>query len=745
MTKNLSTRHLIAITAIASLIAFLATLSGNWVLGAAIGLPIYLLVPGYFAVIALCGRLEVRLTTFLYAIGLGILSWIVGALAINQLLPHVGIMRPLQLRYLLSLYMVMTAGLGAFVVHSRSRTTLTVAAPLNWPSRLLISGALTLPILAALGATTLNNGGTGQLTMTMVALSAVYVLIVTIAFRRYHQSLYAVATYGVGLALLLMYALRSWHVLGWDIHQEMAVFMATLDASRWRMSSFPGLDYNACLSITILPTIIAKLTHVNPEYVFKLLYQVLFATVPVAVYAAARRFLLPVLAFIASIFFIAETWYFELMPALARQEIAIIFFALFMLVLTDNALKLRPKRLLLLLFSTGIILSHYSTAYLWITMCVVAYLIMAITRLLSKTARADVKGLTWPLLLSSILMIALWEGPATRTYQSANNTFSNFGTQMTEAFSPTAVSQAIHAVVAGAPGQTPSQVQAASASAEYNRPPNYTYYNPQTYANYHLVSTSTTVDAQNLVPSPLAAILHEIVSLTKVITNNILTLLGIFIVAFYFLRRFHKSNFDFVAISMAAYLLVFVILMIPYLQQIYNLPRVGLQSFTLLVVPVVAGLWFLVRRSIKYGLPLIALIAAIMLVGQTGLVDQFTGGSQRITMDARGTLDSFYVSDDEIAAAKWLGATDTTNIPIYADALANLRLIGYTNVKAAHEEIFPSALPITAYVYLSDYNTERGITFYALHNNTLNINTPTTFLTQNKNLLYSAGGAEIYR
>ena len=78
----------------------------------------------------------------------------------------------------------------------------------------------------------------------------------------------------MSLALLLMTSLRGWYVTGHDVQTEYLVFELTKQLSRWKVSTFPDA-YNACLSITILPTMILRWTRVGDPYVFKVLFQVL--------------------------------------------------------------------------------------------------------------------------------------------------------------------------------------------------------------------------------------------------------------------------------------------------------------------------------------------------------------------------------------------------------------------------------------------------------------------------------------
>ena len=68
--------------------------------------------------------------------------------------------------------------------------------------------------------------------------------------------------YLLSLSLLLMTSLRGWFVTGHDIQREFRVFELASGQGVWNIESFPDA-YNACLSVTILPTIIERTTGIS--------------------------------------------------------------------------------------------------------------------------------------------------------------------------------------------------------------------------------------------------------------------------------------------------------------------------------------------------------------------------------------------------------------------------------------------------------------------------------------------------
>ena len=224
-----------------------------------------------------------------YSITATLLMLMAGGLALNTVLPLVGVDRPLDPVPVVILGDIITVLL---VWYRRRHGT-----PVSWwpalragrrETRLIVAGAACVA-LAVLGANRLNNGAGDQLTLAGLA-----GMVLTIVFLLYWQRLVregviAVVLYLVAAALLLATSLRGWYVTGHDIQQEYLVFQLTDFHGRWNIGYFHNA-YNACLSLTILPTELAQVLHVDGPYVYKVFFQLMFAVCPVLVYAIARRY-----------------------------------------------------------------------------------------------------------------------------------------------------------------------------------------------------------------------------------------------------------------------------------------------------------------------------------------------------------------------------------------------------------------------------------------------------------------------
>ena len=149
--------------------------------------------------------------------------------------------------------------------------------------------------------------------------------------------------------------------------------------------------YTACLSITILPTILTNLLSVQDMYIFKVIFQILFATSPVIVFFIIKNYVTPIFAFLSAIIFVTFPTFFTDMPMLNRQEIGLIFFGLALYVMlkrrlapqfypnltlfpaSNSTLSLTTRRMLFILFALCVVVSHYSTNFVLFALIAMIY------------------------------------------------------------------------------------------------------------------------------------------------------------------------------------------------------------------------------------------------------------------------------------------------------------------------------------------------------------------------------------
>ena len=201
----------------------------------------------------------------------------------------------------------------------------------------------------------------------------------TYSKRAKSHSFYAFAIAMIALALLMHVSLVSNYILpyGGDSPVELYVFRGTELNSHWNPVFSPADEaygrYNAMLSITILPTVYSNVLGMDPTWVFKLIYPLIFALVPVGLYLLWHPYIGKKLGFIAAFLFMAQLTFFTEMLALNRQMIAELFFVLLLLTLLTPKLSQGSKFVAFALFSFGLIFSHYALAEIFLFFILAAW------------------------------------------------------------------------------------------------------------------------------------------------------------------------------------------------------------------------------------------------------------------------------------------------------------------------------------------------------------------------------------
>jgi uncharacterized membrane protein len=307
-----------------------------------------------------------------YACGLSLAFIMALGLALNGL-HGFGLERPISAVPLAVAVGVATALLGAGVLWRGGLPAIRVpVGELLKPYTLL----LLLPVAGVvLGAQMLNARQDNTLLLAALGLVAVLPLAAFVP-RLLPERAYPLAVVAISLALLLHRSLISFRLTGFDIHQE--YYMANLVLREGVWDTDISHPYNFALSVIMVPPIFSAVAGVDLLAVFKGVYPVLFSLMPLALFLAYRSMAGPRLAFLAVVFFVATQPFFQLLPQMARMQMAMLFLALLLLTMRRGGV---PQPIPLLL-SAGLIVSHYAVAYTFIPLMAVALGLVQLQRVL---------------------------------------------------------------------------------------------------------------------------------------------------------------------------------------------------------------------------------------------------------------------------------------------------------------------------------------------------------------------------
>ena len=308
---------------------------------------------------------SLRLTEmFVLSVGLSISYTMFIGILINTLYPLFGYETPLSV---ISLVISFSAALLMLAFAAHLRGGFALFAKRTYPKlntrdkALVVIPILFLP-LSVLGMHIMNATNNNAMLMALLFLIPGYVILISLIHNQIPKNSYPVIIFLSSISLVILLGMRSSHIVGVDAHREFFLFQQTLFFEKWQILEASTLD--SCLSISILPGVFQSFLSIDSEYLFKILYPLIFSVSPLVIYIIAREYLHDIYAFLASVFFMSQNVFLST-AANPRTTVAILFFALSIMVLLNDRLSEFEKKLMLIIFIFSCIVSHYSTTYIF--------------------------------------------------------------------------------------------------------------------------------------------------------------------------------------------------------------------------------------------------------------------------------------------------------------------------------------------------------------------------------------------
>ena len=160
------------------------------------------------------------------------------------------------------------------------------------------------------------------------------------------------------------------------------------------------------LSVTILPTIYSNILNMNITWVFKIIYPLIFAFVPLALYLIWRGKFGVTVAFLSVFLFMSQSTFYSEMVYLSRQMIGEVFFVLLFLVLFSKSLSSKNVKILFVIFGFSLIGSHYSLALIFAFFISLMWLLTYLTKKPSRNLRLSMVVLFLVLMFSWFIITA---------------------------------------------------------------------------------------------------------------------------------------------------------------------------------------------------------------------------------------------------------------------------------------------------------------------------------------------------
>lgn len=231
-----------------------------------------------------------------------------------------------------------------------------------------------IPFLSVFGTYLVNYYNNNILLLLLIIIICFVILLIGFDTRFIHKDLYPLAIFVIAISLLLHTSLIYTYLYGWDIHQEYYFSNIVKISGFWNPDIVSNV--NAMLSVVLLAPIYSDICDLSLTSVFKIIYPFLFSFVPLGIFHIYQKLTEnDTTAFLSAIYFISISTFYTEMLSLARQEIAELFFVLLITVIVSN-IEITRKKLLTLIFTFGIVISHYGLSYLLLALILIGYLFL---------------------------------------------------------------------------------------------------------------------------------------------------------------------------------------------------------------------------------------------------------------------------------------------------------------------------------------------------------------------------------
>jgi uncharacterized membrane protein len=730
-----------------------------------------ILIPGILILLILQIKMKSFWAILSFSVGLSLSFIMFGGLLINQALPLIGILQPLAWKFVIISFDIFFFVL--FITAYLRSKNFKYSIPqvkINFLDFNFFFIPILFPILAVLGAFSLNNNGTNLFNMILLGGICIYVLAITILYNKISKSILPSSLYFIGLSLLLMTSLRSWFTAGNDNMTEYFVFQLTKSHFIWNMNFYVD-PYNACLSITILPTILSDFLRFNDMYIYKVVFQAIFALCPVILYLYVKKYFSQIMAFLAAMYFIAFPSFYSDMPFLNRQEIGFLFFALLLYVTFSTSISKKMSYVFYIIFGFSLIVSHYTSAYITLIIFPFTYIL---TKMYSFTKIQN---------YLSIITNKLYINP--KNYFTKHTYLSFFKILIILAFAVywnpifTKTSGNLGPILDNTltnlitPNQTDTKSGDLADSIFFAHTPNPTtllnqyitkqkvlasndnfgsLYNQNSYKNYPTKYLNEPVTPLTQIGKFLTSLhisVFDMQALARKLSAQqlqIFLLVGIIGLVFYKIKT--AIDREFLFLSFGTLTLVVLFLILPEISAAYGVSRLFQQGLFFFAPFIVLGTLFLfnfIRYSIRICLASILLI--LFFIIPVGFFSTITGDyNPQMNVNNDGILyNGYYVHKTDVLSAYWLKNNIKKNSLIQSDTPGRYKLIAFDGFSSTLDEIFPPIIRKKAYVYLTNTNNPNRRVIVALESYIYNFSSPVQFLNQNKNLIYNNGSNEIFK
>lgn len=398
-----NTKTLFEITLAIQLVGFIAIFANITLLRQIVGFIFLSFIPGYMILKIIKINEISYLKVILFSLGFSVAFIMLIGLLINELYPIIGIYKPLSGNIpIISIYMVtILLSIIAYYRNKKYSNSIRINLILNTS----ILWIVCIPFLTIIGSIFTRYYGNNYILIILIIIISIITLCIS-SQKLFPIELYPLAIFMISLFLLFHISLMSNYIIGYDINLELYFARLTSINSMWNRS-IPH-EYNSILSITILPVLYSNILNIDLNWVFKVIYPLIFSFVPLTLYAIYIKQTNPRVAFLSVFVFISMEIYYNEMLGLTRQIIAELFFALLILLIVEENINPLKRKIMFIIFSGALIVSHYALSYIFFFYILIMYCLSFLLKRINLNVKNSVIVNSKFVLLFLFLMNYSW-------------------------------------------------------------------------------------------------------------------------------------------------------------------------------------------------------------------------------------------------------------------------------------------------------------------------------------------------
>jgi len=339
----------------------------------------FTVMPGLLIILLIRPRELDQIEVLVFSVGLSVAILMFIGLSVNELGPLLGNFRPLSLTPLLTALNIFLLTVTLLIALRNNRSSL-FETEINWRITPSLIFLISLPVISIFGAIWTTIYGNNIFLLLTIALVALLILLGAFSKRILPQNLYVIAVFIISLSIIFHACLIYKYPIayGSDTSYEYFIYRSTETRAYWDSTLFPDMLHgrlNSMASLTILPTMWSTISNIEPLYVRKIIYPIIFSFVPLILFIFWRKKYGTTISFFAAFFFISPITFYTEMMGLGRQMIAELFLALLLLsIFNGNGKRSIFDKLCFVIFSAGIVVSHYALAEIFLGLSVLTIL-----------------------------------------------------------------------------------------------------------------------------------------------------------------------------------------------------------------------------------------------------------------------------------------------------------------------------------------------------------------------------------